>query len=128
MSRVESTKGEGELSQRALRVVLQHWMIPNLGWNSKVLQETLSSLRLSIMSHRFKPPSDKETPNQDREDFLSHLENDVGYFDEDYGNLLKKNLNKTTPQSLLNTLRVPTNSQVCYYTYTMHNQTTIILL
>jgi hypothetical protein len=43
-----------ELLRKALDVVLQHWMVPNLGWYPHELERTLPDLRQNIAELRSK--------------------------------------------------------------------------
>jgi hypothetical protein len=65
---------EEQLVHRALRVVLQYWMVPNLGWTTMVFQEKLPLLRAAII----------KKASQDGKKQTVYSESETGYFDEDY--------------------------------------------
>jgi hypothetical protein len=94
-------------------------MIPNLGWDEKVLETTLPRLRQLIIDNRFKISSGDENFTEiiekDKKELTSHLENEFGYFDVVYGQTVKEKLEAITPQSLLSTLPFPTTTQVCFH-------------
>ncbi len=65
------------LAFRALAVVLQHWMIPNLGWDITHLKGRLLKAKKCILSYR------ENVMKTDDTDIMEHrLRVEVGCFDE----------------------------------------------
>jgi hypothetical protein len=95
-----SSDDKARLAHRALAVVLQHWMVPNLGWTTSMCQEKLQSLRPSILDHRFKNSSSE---SHGKLLLKKHLENEVGYFDEDWTAALKEQLDAMTIEAFFTT-------------------------
>ena len=48
------TINTGSLAYKALTIVLQHWMVPRLGWDIDVVECRLPKLREEIANHRIK--------------------------------------------------------------------------
>jgi hypothetical protein len=93
--------GGEQLAHRALRVVLQHWMVPNLGWTTSIFEEKLPPLRQVIMENL--PTISSDTQYEENR-LKSHLENEFGYFADANFKALKEELTDTSVQDVLNEL------------------------
>lgn len=50
--RVLSSRNSSTIALKALSIVLQHYMVPELGWSMKSCQDELLGLKQSIMEHK----------------------------------------------------------------------------
>jgi hypothetical protein len=106
---LESSSG---LANKALCIVLQHLMIPDLGWYMTIYESSLPKLRESIVESRFVPrDTNKKKKTVDdasqiaqRKEFKLKLENELGYFDETFVATLTTRLQSVNAQHLLRSI------------------------
>jgi hypothetical protein len=80
-----------ELLRKALNVVLQNWMVLDLGWYPNILESQLPNLRHDILELRMKF-SNPSSAKIHRETFLQSLSMDGFFMDKDWLRLLKSEL------------------------------------
>ncbi len=120
-------KGEVELSQnessrcvpasalacKALTIVLQHWMVPKLGWNMDALEQRLPRLRDTIVNHRVKLRDVRDKPEEEKdlikEKMKEILETDIGYLDPAFGKLLFERVFDRDPMTVLEEYHIQVN-------------------
>ncbi len=101
------------LACKALMIVLQHWMVPKLGWNMDILEQRLPRLRDAIVDHRVKlrDVRDKTEVEKDqiKETMREILETDVGYLDPAFGKLLYARVVDRDPLDVLEEYQIQVN-------------------
>ena len=71
------------LACQALGIVLQQWMLSNLGWTTSFFEQRLIQLREEIVVDRCSNIATELQPSCTK-NLLHHLELECGYFDEDF--------------------------------------------
>ena len=93
------------LACKALTIVLQHGMVPRLGWDMNILEQRLPRLRDAIMNHRVKLSDVRDKTTQDKECMKQiiggMLEREIGYLDSALGRILFEMTYSMDPQSLM---------------------------
>ncbi len=97
------------LTHAALTIVLQHWMIPNIGWSTKLYECKILSIRNALTNDRlrYEEQQDKAQMEQSRRKFSKLYEEELLYFDEIHRRFLKDALtNEGAAESSLRELKV----------------------
>jgi hypothetical protein len=83
-------------------------MIPNLGWSTKLYESKLLKLRHDLVEDRlrYEPNLDNDQKGQRRIALLQRYEQEYLYFDHQYLELLKNELDAETPERHFNHLQV----------------------
>lgn len=87
----------------ALSIVLQYWMIPNLGWNVEVLRDLIPSIRHKIIELNVNT-NDSQQNNRYSIEHLS--QSTVGFIDIPWITTLKQQLQNVSIDELFRQLRV----------------------
>jgi hypothetical protein len=92
----------------ALGVVLQYWMLPNLGWSAEIYKSMLPNIRCEIIDNRLRFASNLSNHDKEelRRDLQFQYERTFAHFDAQHLQLLKDHLNNKSPELLLNNLQV----------------------
>ncbi len=106
----ERSTPDSALACKALTIVLQHWMVPKLGWNMDSLEQRLPRLRDAIVDHRVKlrdvRDKTEEEKDQLKDKMRAALETDVGYLDPDLGKFLYENVVDRDPLDVLEAYQI----------------------
>jgi hypothetical protein len=96
------------VTHAALDVVLQYWIIPNLGWTTKLYTSIFPDIRREIIDNKLhlQPNRTLEQKETLRKTLQMQYERTVAYFDAEHLQLLKDKLNSETPEVYLNNLQV----------------------
>lgn len=102
----DGTTSSSLLAQQALSIVLQHWMVPQLSWNTVVLEKRQSKLRDQIFLARIKRlESNGEMAETEKEQVKRQLEykyeESPYFFDQEEFDLVKQSLLDIHPAELL---------------------------
>ncbi len=96
------------IAQEALRIVLQHGMIVDLGWSVEYFESWILRLREEIIKDRIKEiPHDAVVATQT--ELMFHLEMELAYYDQAYADRNIAELTHITPEAVVfqvNTLLV----------------------
>jgi hypothetical protein len=111
MDRVATTEQQPSrthLIQSALTIVLQYWMIPNLGWPGELYESKLPILRQRIVEDRLRHELhlDKDQKEQRRQALIQRYEREYLYFDSQHLELLQSQIDDETPEKHFNNLQV----------------------
>jgi hypothetical protein len=79
------------LNHAALTVVLEYWMIPNLGWSIDKYTAKLPIIRETIIADRLRYESslDRSQSEHIQKELLQHYEREFLYFDTIHAQMLK---------------------------------------
>ena len=88
------------IAQEALRIVLQYWMIVNLGWSTNYFDNWIKIIRAEIIDGRLQAVS-HDARGSLRNQLVFHLENGFGYFDEDYATLKMTSLKNISSEEFI---------------------------
>jgi hypothetical protein len=93
------------LAHKALQIVLQHMMIPDLGWSMTIYETSLPKLRKSIVESRLREftntAADSTREMAFKKELEWKLENEFGYFDEVFVETLANRLQTVEGQQFL---------------------------
>ena len=88
------------IAQEALLIVLQHWMIVDLGWSTNYFDNWIKTIRAEIIDGRLQALSHNAGGSL-RNQLVFHLENVFGYFDEDYATLMMTSLKNISSEEFI---------------------------
>jgi hypothetical protein len=105
---INPQQSQPHLMHSALLIVLQYWMIPNLGWSTKWYESKLPLLRNALVEDRLRYASNlgKEQKEQHRTTVMQRYEQEFLYFDNQHLELLKNKLNQETQDRHFHNLQV----------------------
>ena len=99
---------EMALVDGALRVVLQYWMIPDLGWSTTLYKYNLPKIREEIIEDRLRYEVNltEDAREEQRKALRKRYSKNYLYFDKTHLALLQAELNQENAETHLDNLQV----------------------
>lgn len=92
-----------DLTTRALSIVLNHLLAPNLGWNISIFDDDLLSIQNQIIELSSQQFGKQEPAERSLQQLKNCLQNERGYFDKHWFGKIYHELNQVAAKDLLPT-------------------------